>query len=162
MDVATARALLEQEANRLDALAARADQPTEAHPEPDPTDAGSTLLDNEVGRAVADRIAADRAAVAEALARLDAGTYGSCESCGQAIADERLEAVPATRFCIDHEQVAETMVGEGVDQPDGGADASEALRREAQHNLDLVEDEERDDDALTSAEELAMRIREQT
>jgi DnaK suppressor protein len=37
----------------------------------------------------------------EALERLDAGTYGTCESCGQAIDPERLEALPQTRLCID-------------------------------------------------------------
>jgi len=36
-----------------------------------------------------------------ALAKLDAGTYGRCESCGNDIADARLEAKPAARFCID-------------------------------------------------------------
>jgi RNA polymerase-binding transcription factor DksA len=37
----------------------------------------------------------------EALAKLDAGTYGRCESCGGEIAAARLEAKPAARFCID-------------------------------------------------------------
>ena len=37
-----------------------------------------------------------------ALERLDAGTYGSCEACGKAIGEARLEAMPAARFCIDH------------------------------------------------------------
>jgi DnaK suppressor protein len=37
-----------------------------------------------------------------ALARLDDGTYGLCEVCGNAIADARLEAVPTARVCIDH------------------------------------------------------------
>ncbi|MGD8466478.1 MAG: TraR/DksA C4-type zinc finger protein [Anaerolineae bacterium] len=37
----------------------------------------------------------------EALERLGAGTYGICESCGQAIDPERLEALPQTRLCID-------------------------------------------------------------
>lgn len=37
-----------------------------------------------------------------ALSRLDQGTYGACEVCGQPIGDSRLEAMPATRFCIEH------------------------------------------------------------
>jgi len=37
-----------------------------------------------------------------AIARLDEGTYGMCEVCGVAISPARLEAMPATRFCIDH------------------------------------------------------------
>jgi RNA polymerase-binding transcription factor DksA len=40
--------------------------------------------------------------VALALGRLEAGTYGVCEVCGVAIAPARLEAMPATRFCINH------------------------------------------------------------
>lgn len=35
-----------------------------------------------------------------ALVRLDAGTYGRCEHCGQAIARERLLARPTARTCI--------------------------------------------------------------
>jgi len=37
-----------------------------------------------------------------ALAKLDDGTYGLCEACGQPIAEARIEAMPATRFCIAH------------------------------------------------------------
>lgn len=37
-----------------------------------------------------------------ALARIDAGTYGLCQECGNPIAPPRLEAMPATPFCIDH------------------------------------------------------------
>lgn len=36
-----------------------------------------------------------------ALQRLAEGTYGLCASCGQPIARERLEAMPATQFCIN-------------------------------------------------------------
>lgn len=37
----------------------------------------------------------------DALAKFDAGTYGSCERCGQPIAAARLEAMPAARLCIE-------------------------------------------------------------
>ena len=37
-----------------------------------------------------------------AISRIDDGTYGRCEVCGAEIAPARLEAMPATRFCIDH------------------------------------------------------------
>jgi len=39
--------------------------------------------------------------VDDALARLDAGTYGTCSVCGKEIPVERLEAVPWTTLCID-------------------------------------------------------------
>ncbi len=38
--------------------------------------------------------------VNDALAKLDAGTYGACEDCGSPIPATRLEAVPAARYCI--------------------------------------------------------------
>jgi RNA polymerase-binding transcription factor DksA len=36
----------------------------------------------------------------DALARLDAGTFGECERCGGPIAKSRLEAIPYARHCI--------------------------------------------------------------
>jgi RNA polymerase-binding transcription factor DksA len=35
-----------------------------------------------------------------ALSKIDAGTYGRCESCGGEIAEARLEAMPMARLCI--------------------------------------------------------------
>lgn len=40
--------------------------------------------------------------VESALERIDAGTYGTCEVCEQPVAPARLEAMPSTRFCIEH------------------------------------------------------------
>lgn len=37
-----------------------------------------------------------------ALARMDEGTYGICESCHEPVERERLLADPLTRFCLDH------------------------------------------------------------
>ena len=42
--------------------------------------------------------------VERALAKMDAGTYGSCERCGNPIAPERLEALPWAVLCIDCKQ----------------------------------------------------------
>jgi DnaK suppressor protein len=39
--------------------------------------------------------------VERALAKLEEGTYGRCESCGNEINPVRLEAMPAARYCID-------------------------------------------------------------
>jgi RNA polymerase-binding protein DksA len=36
-----------------------------------------------------------------ALQRIRAGTFGICESCGQPISEERLEAIPYATQCID-------------------------------------------------------------
>lgn len=40
--------------------------------------------------------------VEQALDKVAAGTYGTCEVCGNPIDPVRLEAMPATRFCINH------------------------------------------------------------
>ena len=48
------------------------------------------------------RLAATRHAVndiQDALRRMAAGSYGTCERCGQPITTERLQAAPTTRWC---------------------------------------------------------------
>lgn len=40
--------------------------------------------------------------VEAALARITAGTYGTCEQCAKPIARERLAAAPTARRCTDH------------------------------------------------------------
>ena len=45
-------------------------------------------------------------AVDAALARLDAGTYGQCTSCGRSIAPERLDALPWAALCIECQRAA--------------------------------------------------------
>jgi len=50
------------------------------------------LFASAEGRAIYD--------VDEALRRLYSGNYGTCESCGQPIARERLEVVPHARLCV--------------------------------------------------------------
>ncbi len=39
--------------------------------------------------------------ILDALHRIDDGTYGICEECGQPISEERLRARPVTTLCID-------------------------------------------------------------
>jgi DnaK suppressor protein len=46
-------------------------------------------------------------AIESALARVEAGTYGMCERCGQAIANERLEALPWATKCIECKRLEE-------------------------------------------------------
>jgi RNA polymerase-binding transcription factor DksA len=40
--------------------------------------------------------------VEAAIERFEAGTYGHCERCSNPIEPARLEAMPATRYCIAH------------------------------------------------------------
>jgi len=58
----------------------------------------------EETRAVVDEAAYAHAAeelsqVVAALRRVEDGSYGSCEDCGEAIDERRLRALPATPFC---------------------------------------------------------------
>jgi len=43
--------------------------------------------------------AGELAQIAAALQRLELGTYGRCEDCGEPIDERRLRALPATPFC---------------------------------------------------------------
>ncbi|BDW85739.1 MULTISPECIES: TraR/DksA family transcriptional regulator [Roseicyclus] len=42
---------------------------------------------------------AEIAQIRAALARMEAGTYGICVTCGQDISEERLDLLPSTPFC---------------------------------------------------------------
>ena len=63
-----------------------------------------------------------RLEIKDALGRLDRDTFGLCERCGQAILEERLEALPYTRYCTACS--AEVADGAPVDlnagRPQGG------------------------------------------
>lgn len=45
--------------------------------------------------------------IAAALRRVDAGTYGQCEDCGEVIDERRLRALPATPFCTACQSIHE-------------------------------------------------------
>jgi RNA polymerase-binding protein DksA len=44
---------------------------------------------------------ADLRSIDEALARIEQGTFGTCETCGKPISKIRLRAVPHARLCIE-------------------------------------------------------------
>ena len=46
-----------------------------------------------------------------ALERMDAGEYGFCEECGEAIKKKRLKVLPFARFCIACQQREERVRG---------------------------------------------------
>jgi DnaK suppressor protein len=45
--------------------------------------------------------------VREALKRMDAGTFGKCLVDGRPISEKRLNAIPWTPYCLEHEQQLE-------------------------------------------------------
>ena len=70
-------------------------------------DAASETFEREKDFSILEQVEAELADVERALARLDDGTYGSCDACRAPIGDERLAALPAARFCVEHQQQAE-------------------------------------------------------
>jgi DnaK suppressor protein len=45
--------------------------------------------------------------VVSALQKIDDGSFGACERCGEAISDKRLDALPFARYCIDCQRLVE-------------------------------------------------------
>jgi RNA polymerase-binding transcription factor DksA len=88
-------------ATRLSASATEAAQreltPVDQHPAEQATE----TLERELDLGVLQSVEAELAAVQKALDRLEAGRYGICEICGKPIAEARLEAMPAARYCIE-------------------------------------------------------------
>ena len=68
--------------------------------------AASQVFAQQRDLALRDRNLQHLALVDAALARLDAGAYGPCQSCGRPIAPERLEAIPWAALCIDCQRTA--------------------------------------------------------
>jgi DnaK suppressor protein len=59
-----------------------------------------SVLERELAEAGALRAQEAMVDVRDALERIDAGSYGLCESCGRPVPFERLETVPSARFCV--------------------------------------------------------------
>jgi DnaK suppressor protein len=72
-----------------------------------PADSGSIVADAQRQDAILHAISDQRDQVIEALARIDAGTYGRCVVCGKQLPDERLEARPEAARCIEDQAKSE-------------------------------------------------------
>jgi len=65
-------------------------------------DSGQVAAEQGENQALAAQLRSELEEVERALGKLDEGTYGRCETCGEPIAPARLEAMPAARHCIEH------------------------------------------------------------
>jgi RNA polymerase-binding transcription factor DksA len=76
--------------------------PTEANTESDPVDRADVITMRDTDAAVLDALEARYDSTIAALHRIENGTYGTCEVCGQPIVEARLEANPAATTCTAH------------------------------------------------------------
>jgi len=71
------------------------------HEETNIEEDGSDLYDRELTLQLASSRHGSLAQIDNALRRIQAGTYGTCEECSQPIPEPRLHALPFVMFCID-------------------------------------------------------------
>ena len=64
-------------------------------------DTATETVDREIDYTLEEHDGRLLQAIDEAIARIDAGTYGICVNCGAQIPLERLEAMPWATLCID-------------------------------------------------------------
>lgn len=119
MDADDARAHLETERQRLqhvkdsidsDGIHDESEEDSSgelAHVAQHPADAASDAFEREKEFSILEQVDVELRDVERALHRLDDGTYGQCEVCHAQIGDERLEAQPAARFCMEHQRESE-------------------------------------------------------
>ena len=117
MDKATAAKRLEEERIRLQGIRegiqreqddAISDAGSElSSVDQHPGDSGTETFEMEKNVSLLEQVDDELLEVEAAFQRLERGTYGTCQACGRPIGDERLEAMPATRFCVEDQAKAE-------------------------------------------------------
>ena len=68
---------------------------------PDPTDRATLETDRNFTLRIRDRERKLISKIKSALERIDDGTFGICEACGEDISEKRLLARPVTTLCIE-------------------------------------------------------------
>lgn len=89
----------EMEREREEAVASQTS--SERSPDPNTAEGGSLAFEMEKELTIWQLHQDLLAQVEEALGRIDAGSYGTCEGCGSAIPVARLDALPHTKLCVD-------------------------------------------------------------
>jgi DnaK suppressor protein len=70
----------------------------------DQADVGSNTFERDHEMTLARNARENLQLVREAITRIENGTYGVCESCGQAIGKARLQAFPRATLCMECKQ----------------------------------------------------------
>lgn len=81
---------------------------------PDPTDRASWESNRNFLLRIRDRERKLIMKIKEALERIEDGTFGICERCGEEISEKRLEVRPVTTFCIKCKQEQEELEKRGA------------------------------------------------
>jgi DnaK suppressor protein len=95
-DEAATRERLAGLRREFDQIVSSADTATDDEHDPE----GTTAYDRARTATLIEGATQHLAEIAAARARLDAGTYGTCEVCGRPVPPERLAARPTARTCI--------------------------------------------------------------
>ncbi|PLX41691.1 MAG: RNA polymerase-binding protein DksA [Deltaproteobacteria bacterium] len=80
---------------------------------PDPTDRATAESDRNFLLRIRDRERRLILKIREALERIEDGTFGECENCGENIGVKRLRARPVTTLCIDCKTEMESIEKSG-------------------------------------------------
>jgi len=70
-------------------------------------DVATATFDREMASTLEDNSTHVLTEIDAALARIDEGTFGTCERCGKEIGAERLEALPWATLCIEDKRKQE-------------------------------------------------------
>ncbi len=100
IDIAAAKNRLETQLADLKARLGQLSSELNEEADPDWSDRAIQREDDEALAAQEALVEQEMAATTRALARIDAGTYGVCVSCGGEIAEGRLKARPEASLCI--------------------------------------------------------------
>jgi DnaK suppressor protein len=101
--------LLDERANYLrsaNTLKAQADslalehEPGDVQFDEEGGEGGTSNVDRELDLVLSAQARAAAAEIDRALGKIDAGTYGFCEQCGEPIPDARLQALPQASLCV--------------------------------------------------------------
>ncbi len=91
-------AIHEDKGDTWEAVNTLVDESTDA----DPNEVADKIEEYETNHAIAASLKKELLDVNDALAKIEAGTYGVCEISGHEIEEDRLTANPSARTCKDH------------------------------------------------------------
>lgn len=99
MDIDTQKQILTARRAELTAHLDQIEDQLDDMPPKDWEDRSSERQGDEVLEALGVQEAGEVKRIDAAMARIEAGTYGTCSKCGDPISDARLALLPATPFC---------------------------------------------------------------